>query len=288
MSSKPAAIPLFADAYLADTTHLSTEEHGAYLLLLMAAWRQDDCTLPLDDKKLARITGLSLRKWLIIKPTILEFWTVDSGRISQKRLQKEATYVRKKSETNRKNIEARWGAQRTENIEGDPYDRTFDGNTPPPPPPPTSESNDSDAPLPPAESDPENPPVVSADDGVKVVVDDAPPPPPSPPAPVDPPAFDPAKLIFDKAMPKLVEAGLDQRKAGAIIGKWRKQHSDGRIIDAIAEWIDLKRPPDNPVAWMQQKLTHGRYDDARKFNRDEPTNALARAAAERQAARGDP
>lgn len=115
MSKKPPAIPLFGDAYLADTTHLTTEEHGAYLLLIMAAWRQDDCALPLDDRKLARIAGLSLRKWGSIKATILEFWTLEKGRIYQSRLRKEHDYVRQKSESNRKNAEARWDAQTHEN-----------------------------------------------------------------------------------------------------------------------------------------------------------------------------
>jgi uncharacterized protein YdaU (DUF1376 family) len=132
--SKPAAIPLFGDAYLADTTHLTTEEHGAYLLLMMAAWRQEDCALPDDDRKLARIAGLSLRKWGVIKSTIMDFWTLENGRIFQGRLRKEHAYVVQKSESNRKNAASRWEAQRTENKQDGGMRSQCDGNAPPPPP----------------------------------------------------------------------------------------------------------------------------------------------------------
>lgn len=134
MSKKPAAIPLFADAYLADTTHLTTEEHGAYLLLLMAAWRQEDCSLPNDDRKLARIAGLTPRKWKAIKPTIMEFWTLENGRISQLRLSREHEFVCKKSEANRKAAEARWHEQVPENKESEGMRSHSECNAPPPPP----------------------------------------------------------------------------------------------------------------------------------------------------------
>lgn len=132
--SAPAYLPLFGSDYLADTSHLSTEEHGAYLLLMMAAWRQDDCGLPVDDKKLARITGLSVRKWTAIKETILEFWTVENGRIYQPRLLKEWVYACKKSEGNRENARKRWNSQTTENKQNGSCDRISDGNAPQPQP----------------------------------------------------------------------------------------------------------------------------------------------------------
>jgi uncharacterized protein YdaU (DUF1376 family) len=147
MSQKPAAIPLFADAYLADTTHLTTEEHGAYLLLLMAAWRQDDCGLPDDDRKLARITGLTPRKWASMKPTIMEFWQVEGGRIYQSRLRKEHDFVCKKSEANRKAAASRWEKQNTEKVEDGGMRLHSDRNAPPPPP--IEDTNVSSPPKPP-------------------------------------------------------------------------------------------------------------------------------------------
>jgi uncharacterized protein YdaU (DUF1376 family) len=55
-------MPLFVGDYLRDTRGLKTEEHGAYLLLLMELWNRDGA-LPLDHAYLARIVGVSRRKW---------------------------------------------------------------------------------------------------------------------------------------------------------------------------------------------------------------------------------
>lgn len=101
MSTAPA-MPIFIDAYLADTTHLSVEEHGAYLLLLMAMWRRNG-SVPNDDKDLARIVGLSLTKWRKIKVRILPFLAVDGDEISQKRLKKEWDFVQEKRRKNAEN-----------------------------------------------------------------------------------------------------------------------------------------------------------------------------------------
>lgn len=117
--SKPSHIPLFPDAYHRDTTHLTTEEHGAYLLLLMAAWGSDDCTLAYDERRLAALTKMTVAKWRKLAPTVLEFWTIDKGRISQKRLRKEWEYVREKSNKARASVAMRKdrnGYERTSNV----------------------------------------------------------------------------------------------------------------------------------------------------------------------------
>jgi uncharacterized protein YdaU (DUF1376 family) len=92
------ALQLWTDAYLGDTTHLTTIEHGAYLLLLMAAWRTGDCSLPDDDKMLARFCRLSMKQWARIKPIMLTFWQVENGRWRQRRLTDEWVAVKQKRE----------------------------------------------------------------------------------------------------------------------------------------------------------------------------------------------
>jgi uncharacterized protein YdaU (DUF1376 family) len=79
------SMPLFTDAYIADTTHLSAEEHGAYMLLLICAWRSPHCRLPNNDKKLALMSRLTPAKWRKIKATILEFWKEEDDYIFQKK-----------------------------------------------------------------------------------------------------------------------------------------------------------------------------------------------------------
>ena len=108
---KPSHIPLFPDAYHRDTTHLTTEEHGAYLLLMMAAWGSDDCTLPNDEKRLAALAKMPVAKWRKIAPTILELWTIDKGRIFQKRLLKEWHYVQQTRGKRKAAADTRWGKQ---------------------------------------------------------------------------------------------------------------------------------------------------------------------------------
>ena len=75
-------MPVATDAYLSDTTHLSTIEHGAYFLLLMCMWRSGG-SLPDNDKLLARYTKLTAGQWRRIKPILMSFFTVKNGQIMQ-------------------------------------------------------------------------------------------------------------------------------------------------------------------------------------------------------------
>ena len=95
------ALPLYTDAYLGDTRHLTAAQHGAYLLLLITAWRTKDCALPDDDNKLSKWSSMDMRTWLKTKPIILSEtlrWTLGQdnqwrqARLSDER--KRAEYVR--------------------------------------------------------------------------------------------------------------------------------------------------------------------------------------------------
>lgn len=117
-------LPLWTDAYLADTRHLSTEEHGAYMLLMMEAWRRPSCALPDDDRLLARLSGLSEDAWQRAKPIVMAFWTFDgrSKEWRQKRLMKEREKTASKTAKSRDAAASRWkktkkddaGAMRTQ------------------------------------------------------------------------------------------------------------------------------------------------------------------------------
>jgi uncharacterized protein YdaU (DUF1376 family) len=71
MSSKPW-MPLYIGDYKRDTAHLTTLEHGAYLLLIMHYWETGP--LPNDDRRLSTIAGLSLKRWRAIKAPVIEFF----------------------------------------------------------------------------------------------------------------------------------------------------------------------------------------------------------------------
>lgn len=71
--------------YVQKTANLTTEQHGAYLLMLFAAWGKGGCKLPDNDQQLASIVRLNVRKWKAMRPIIMEFWDAADGFISNER-----------------------------------------------------------------------------------------------------------------------------------------------------------------------------------------------------------
>jgi uncharacterized protein YdaU (DUF1376 family) len=142
MASFPA-LPLWTDAYLADTRHLSTVEHGAYLLLLIEAWRRPSCSLPDDDALLARLTGLSAEAWAEAKPVVMAFWKRDgrSATWRQKRLSAERGYVADRAQLQRDRIAKRWNKTKKEDTAVLPDGYRIDTPTPTPTPTPLREED---------------------------------------------------------------------------------------------------------------------------------------------------
>lgn len=103
--SAPPYMPLYVADYLADTTHLSTLEHGAYVLLLMSMWRSGG-SLPDDDAKLAKFARMTSAQWARVRHTVMQFFDVSDGVVTQSRLSREidrhANVVRQRRESGSK------------------------------------------------------------------------------------------------------------------------------------------------------------------------------------------
>ncbi|HEV2274978.1 MAG TPA: DUF1376 domain-containing protein [Acidobacteriaceae bacterium] len=93
-------MPIYIGDYLADTMHLTTEQHGAYLLLLFHLWRRG--TLPANDASLAQITGLGAEGWKNCREVLAEFFEVAAGCWHHRRVERERSRIALKQEANSK------------------------------------------------------------------------------------------------------------------------------------------------------------------------------------------
>jgi uncharacterized protein YdaU (DUF1376 family) len=60
---RPLWFPLHVGDFIADTAHLTCEQLGAYMRLLCAMWRTDDCTLPDDETRLRKCSRAHPPNW---------------------------------------------------------------------------------------------------------------------------------------------------------------------------------------------------------------------------------
>jgi len=80
-------MPIYIGDYLADTMRLTTEQHGAYFLLLMEHWKSGP--LPDDDEELAAIVRLPRAQWVKQRTKLARFFVIEGGTWRQKRLERE-------------------------------------------------------------------------------------------------------------------------------------------------------------------------------------------------------
>lgn len=89
-----AALPymqLYIADYLADTMHLSTEEHGAYLLLMFNYWQTGR---PIPKNRLSKIARLSNDRWDAVEPSLKEFFNDTGTEWVQKRIERDLEAVK--------------------------------------------------------------------------------------------------------------------------------------------------------------------------------------------------
>ena len=95
MTSLPY-MQLYVSDYLADTAHLSAQQHGAYMLLLMNYWQRGK---PLDNTgdRLAFVARMSAEDWAENKSVLAEFFQIDGDSWTHARIERDLDSVREKS-----------------------------------------------------------------------------------------------------------------------------------------------------------------------------------------------
>jgi uncharacterized protein YdaU (DUF1376 family) len=269
------ALSLWTDSYLADTRHLSTLEHGAYLLLLIEAWRRPRCDLPDDDAILARLAGLSGDEWQSIKPTVMAFWRRD-GRCrtwTQKRLSKERDRARIRSKSASDKALKRWKREQNADAAALPEECREDAPTTTTIITPSVETSSTAAAAVPNLFD-------HAEDGSPAGAKPTSSPPPSSSA------IDVKRAVFDRGIAMLVEQGIPEPRARSIVGKWCKDHGSGATLDAIAR-AEVEGPP-SPLEYITGCLNYskgprnGHVTNGARPGAGLGTNDIARQRAERR------
>ena len=107
-----AWMPLWIGAYLADTMSLTTVQHGAYFLMLMAYWREQKA-LPDSNEELRSITKTDKSEWKKMRPTLEKFFRIGDGVWWHKRVEAEMAASRERSSKAaakaKAGADARWG-----------------------------------------------------------------------------------------------------------------------------------------------------------------------------------
>lgn len=213
------ALPLWTDALVGDTYHLTPAEFGAYLRLLIAAWRTPDCAIPNEDIKLGRMVG-DPKNWHRLKATVLSFWTLgEDGRYRQKRLLDERDYVSRCAERSAAGGRAK-ALKRKNRGSAKPLLNECQTSAPTPIPIPIPTKQDSEP------------------NGSSAVA----------PIPVDL-----KTRIFGPALAWMSEhTGKTERALRPMLGKWCRDHGDGATLEAMQ--AAARAGAIEPVAWITAKL----------------------------------
>lgn len=110
---KSPAFPLYVSDFLQGTRFFTTEEKGAYLLLLLEQW--DNGFVDFDEKKLKKISGISVKK---LQKILEKFEVFEGKKLINRRLEEERNKQKKRREelssSGIKGNEVRWGKGKSE------------------------------------------------------------------------------------------------------------------------------------------------------------------------------
>lgn len=108
-------IPIYIGDYLKDTGHLTTAQHGAYLLLLFQQWTSQTGYLPVNPESLRKIARMDPAEWADAWPVLQAFFKqcsegCYSPRLAQVRADAEAKRVKYRNRA-KNAADTRWNKQ---------------------------------------------------------------------------------------------------------------------------------------------------------------------------------
>lgn len=240
MSKPDTWMPLYIGDYIAATTHLSTTEHGAYLLLLMTAWNRGG-KLPANDAQLAQICRCDKKTWPTVRGAVMPFFEQEEGFIFQRRLIEE---YEKALRLNAK--------QKANGLKGGRPKKTQDGTQPAI----LGTGLGSELTNPDVAQDK---PVGFGWDTPNHNPNESPIPSPSPinsdpygSGGAPPGTLSPSEIIFAYGVPLLTSTGTPEKQARSFLGGLRKQHGDDAVIAKLRECSQAQ--PLQPIEWLAKAL----------------------------------
>lgn len=217
-------------AYLGDTRHLSTLEHGAYLLLIAHYWQHKG--LPSDEAALARIAGLSPEEWPRVRDALSGLFKL--GNWKHRRIEAELTEAARLSRAGRTGGIASGAARRKKAQARD--HRTIAAqsfNDPPTKREALKEREDTEGAIAPSAAD-------AACAMQKPIYRNA------------------RHELWGEGVAILTQLGLPERRARENIGRWlRDAQDDVSVLGAIQRARD--HGVIDPVPWITRALTGGKH-----------------------------
>jgi uncharacterized protein YdaU (DUF1376 family) len=130
-------MPVYIGDYLSATNRLTTEQHGAYLLLLMDYWKNGP--IPDNNRTLAQITRMDVDAWSNARSILEAFFEVSDGHWKHGRVERELLKAEKRKEVasnrGKAGATARWSKNNASSIaQALPETMLTDGSLPSPSP----------------------------------------------------------------------------------------------------------------------------------------------------------